>query len=398
MVLQPVILFLDTIWNNQLGDPPLWCMMNLQIDGWFLTFHFIHSDVLLPFLKQVIRFGNYYVYDFQTPGLPDYPKYFIWHDAYYFCSNEGSGGSPIYALNRSDMLNGVQTTQLLRWTVPVWCTWFQLASGADWEGSIPPPIGSPAYILRMYDDAMEWRDWSPWNLGIISELVESRKFSVNGPSNLNVTAFDSDVCPGYCAPSQAEEALMVIQQILMHRVQYRNFGTYESMVCNHVIDGWKQETPPRYPMVWARKDGTTPGLYTQEGTVPDADYRFMGSIAQDANGHIALGIVFPVRQFILPWESLHGIQATSGTNDIQWSSNSNRTWRIWWRQDGRLFTWKCRQILLRPALLVYRWIHGSVWMGYSNCKIWNVKGLQWTCDESNYPVRFPQVDWLLLKL
>ncbi|HNP49115.1 MAG TPA: T9SS type A sorting domain-containing protein [Bacteroidia bacterium] len=284
----------NTFWTQfgttGLGDPIV--MYDESADRWMISeLSISFSDVLIAISETSDPLGNYYVYDFQTPGLPDYPKYFIWHDAYYFCSNEGSGGSPIYALNRSDMLNGVQTTQLLRWTVPGFSALgFQLASGADWEGSIPPPIGSPAYILRMYDDA--------WSGG--TDHLEIWELSVNwsnpgssvltGPSNLNVTAFDSDVCPGYCAPQPSGGSIDVIQQILMHRVQYRNFGTYESMVCNHVIDPDGTGNSSGIRWYELRKDGTNPWSVYQEGTVsPDADYRFMGSIAQDANGHIALG-------------------------------------------------------------------------------------------------------------
>ncbi|HRH67062.1 MAG TPA: hypothetical protein PLU53_12240, partial [Bacteroidia bacterium] len=129
----------NTFWTQfgatGLGDPIV--MYDESADRWLLSeLSYSFSDVLIAISETNDPTGSYYVYQFQTPGLPDYPKYFIWNDGYYFCANEGSGGSPIYALNRADMLNGVQTTQLLRWTVPGFSAiGFQLASGADWDGA-----------------------------------------------------------------------------------------------------------------------------------------------------------------------------------------------------------------------------------------------------------------------
>lgn len=288
--------FCNTFWTQfgttGLGDPIV--MYDQAADRWMLSeLSNSFSDVLIAISQTSDPLGSYYVYDFQTPGLPDYPKYFIWNDGYYFCSNEGSGGSPIYALNRNDMLNGVQSTQLLRWTVPGFSAiGFQLASGADWDGSVAPPIGSPAYILRVYDDA--WGGGTDhlevWELAVNWSSPGSS--TLTGPTDLNVTSFDSELCPGfgYCVTQPSGGNLDVLQQVLMHRVQYRNFGSYESMLCNHVVDvdGTGNTSGVRWYEL--RKSGTDPWSVYQEGTVsPDAEHRFMGSIAQDASGNIALG-------------------------------------------------------------------------------------------------------------
>lgn len=286
----------NTFWTQfgttGLGDPIV--MYDEAADRWMISeLSVSFSDVLIAISETNDPLGSYYVYDFQTPGLPDYPKYFIWNDGYYFCSNEGSGGSPIYALNRADMLSGVQSTQLLRWSVPGFSAiGFQLASGADWDGAIPPPIGSPAYVLRIYDDA--WGGGSDhlevWDLQV--DWNNPGNSTLNGPTDLAVSPFDSEVCQGfgYCVSQPSAGNIDVLQQILMHRVQYRNFGSYESMLCNHVVDvdGTGNTSGVRWYEL--RKSGASPWSIYQEGTVsPDADYRFMGSIAQDASGNIALG-------------------------------------------------------------------------------------------------------------
>lgn len=286
----------NTLWTQfgttGLGDPIV--MYDQQADRWMLSeLSNSFSDVLLAISQTADPLGSYYVYDFQTPGLPDYPKYFIWNDGYYFCSNEGSGGSPIYALNRNALLTGVQSTNLLRWTIPGFSAiGFQLASGADWDGSTPPPIGSPAYILRTYDDA--WGGGvdhlEVWELAV--NWTSPGSSTLTGPTDLAVSPFDSELCPGfgYCVPQPAGGNLDVLQQIIMHRVLYRNFGSYESMVLNHVVD--VDGTGATAGVRWYELRKTSGGSWTvfQEGTfAPDGDSRFMGSIAQDGAGNIALG-------------------------------------------------------------------------------------------------------------
>jgi hypothetical protein len=75
----------------------------------------------------------------------------------------------------------------------------------------------------------------------------------------------------------------------MHRVQYRNFGTHESLVGNFTVDvdGADQGGIRWYEL---RKTGAGPWSLHQEGThAPDTDNRWMGSIALDGAGNIALG-------------------------------------------------------------------------------------------------------------
>ena len=73
---------------------------------------------------------------------------------------------------------------------------------------------------------------------------------------------------------------------LMYRLAYRNFGSHESLVVNHsvAVNGsggvrWYEiQSPNGTPVV------------AQQGTyAPDSSYRWMGSIAMDKIGDIALG-------------------------------------------------------------------------------------------------------------
>jgi uncharacterized repeat protein (TIGR01451 family) len=80
----------------------------------------------------------------------------------------------------------------------------------------------------------------------------------------------------------------------MYRLQYRNFGTHETMVFNHTVDAL--DTPDGYGQAgirWyeLRKTATAPWGMEQYGTYAPDDgiHRWMGSIAMDGNGNIALG-------------------------------------------------------------------------------------------------------------
>ena len=77
----------------------------------------------------------------------------------------------------------------------------------------------------------------------------------------------------------------------MWRLQYRNFLRYETLVGNLVTD---VDVTDHGGIRWFELRRTPPGSgpwnLFQEGTyAPDADHRWMGSIAMDGCGNMALG-------------------------------------------------------------------------------------------------------------
>jgi len=72
----------------------------------------------------------------------------------------------------------------------------------------------------------------------------------------------------------------------MYRLAYRNFGDHESLVVNHTVAGGPLAGVRWYEI---RSPATAPFVF-QEGTVVDPNVNFwMGSIAMDKMGDIALG-------------------------------------------------------------------------------------------------------------
>ncbi len=248
--------------------------------------------------------GSYYRWAFSTgSNFPDYPKYGIWPDAYYITTREFSGGSQVgigvYALNREQMLAGNPSPQVISFLTP-----YDYRSGhgllpPDLDGMLLPPAGSPAPFVGTMDDGA--------GLGAPYDAVTLWRFHVDWvvPGNstftyygaLSVAPFDSifPCSPGSrdCIPQPGtSEKLDILsyRQRPMWRLAYRNFGTHESLVTNQSVEA----APGMAGIRWyeIRDPNGTPYIY-QQGTyapgVSDGIHRWMGSIAMDHMGNMALG-------------------------------------------------------------------------------------------------------------
>jgi alpha-tubulin suppressor-like RCC1 family protein len=242
--------------------------------------------------------GGWYAYDFSTP-FPDYPKFGVWptdtnggQGSYVATANDGGPG--IFAMNRGAMLAG-SAAGFQRVSIPPLPGFsFQAPTPADADGAAPPPAQAPAVFMRHRDTEIHSGPPAP------GDLLEMWLFSVNWttPANstlitapsINVTDFDSTLCgqeSTSCIPQPGASPLLdPLNEIIMHRLQYRKFGGYEALAGNFVVDAGTNRAAVRWFEV--RKTGSTWALY-QEGTYsPNADNRWIGSIAMDQAGDIAL--------------------------------------------------------------------------------------------------------------
>ncbi len=277
------------------GDPVI--LYDQAADRWILTeFADLSFNKLLVAVSATSDpLGQWNAYQFETPTFPDYPKYFIWNDAYYVTTNEYNSQNtvPVYALDRNAMLNGAATAGMQEFGLPRFNNvGFQIATGADWDGINPPPVGAPAQIMRMYDDSWDggvdhleiWSLHVDWEQPINSFL--------DGPLDLPTAPFESQVCNGWMdciAQPNGGLPIDALEQILMYRVQYRNFGNYEAMVCNHVVDVNGNNLAGIRWYELRRTAGQDWSIYQQGTYSPDSRNRWMGSIAMDGKGNIGLG-------------------------------------------------------------------------------------------------------------
>jgi hypothetical protein len=129
-----------------------------------------------------------------------------------------------------------------------------------------------------------------WELDINFSTPSSS--TMTGPIRINIAEFDTQLCglafTGCFGQPGTTQTLMPIREMMMYRVQYRRFATHESIVLNFVTDVGGDRGGIRWCEL--RKTTGTWALY-QEGTFAPADglNRWMGSIAQDKHGNIALG-------------------------------------------------------------------------------------------------------------
>ncbi|MBI5914191.1 MAG: T9SS type A sorting domain-containing protein [Bacteroidetes bacterium] len=277
------------------GDPIV--VYDHEYDRWLITeFGPLSTSIFLIAVSATSDpLGSWYAYEFQAPGFPDYPKYSVWNNSYFITSNEGEDHIPVYALNRQQMLAGDDVVGVVRLpALPKFQTndAFQVASPVTWDGPVPPAADEPGYVVRIYDDAWEGGvdGLELWQIDI--DWADPNSSSAIGPIFIETEPFDSKICNSNifdCIAQPNGSTLSVLEQIVMHRVQYRNFGTHESMVLNHVVDadGNNQSGIRWYEL--RRVSGGDWFIYQQGTWSPDGDHRFMGSIAMDLSGNILMG-------------------------------------------------------------------------------------------------------------
>jgi hypothetical protein len=233
--------------------------------------------------------GTYNRYAFNYGSqFPDYPKLGVWPDAYYITFNifngNSFGGSKLCAYDRTSMLAGAAATQQC----------FQLSSSfggvlpADLDGTTAPPPGSPNFLLNFGANSLNlWKFHVDW--------ATPANTTLSGPTNIPVAAFTPACGGGTCIPQpNTRQQLDSLADRLMYRLAYRNFGAHESLVVNHSVAvgaGGKRGGASSVGVRWyeIQNPNATPKVFQQSTFSPDSSFRWMGSIAMDKVGDIAVG-------------------------------------------------------------------------------------------------------------
>jgi hypothetical protein len=227
---------------------------------------------------------NRYAFSFPSPNtnFPDYPKLGVWPDGYYVTANIFNphfSGAMACALDRANILAGN----------PAGIICFQEPSNissllpSDLDGRMLPPAGSPNFMVGLADasDLNFFRfhaDFgNPPNSTFTGPtLIPVASFSE--PCSLSTRACITEPNPGEKVDSLGDR--------VMYRLAYRNFGNHESLMVNHTIEGGAEAGVRWYEI---RSPGGAPFVF-QQGTVVDPNINYwMGSIAMDSAGNIALG-------------------------------------------------------------------------------------------------------------
>ena len=231
--------------------------------------------------------GSYNRYSYQYSNFPDYPKLSIWPDAYYITYNQfnSSGttflGANVCALNRANMLTGAAATQQCFTT----STSFGGLLAADLDGSTLPPSGEAETLMGLGTTATSLDYWH-----FHVDWTTPANSSFTGPTSLTVASYTT-ACgtSGTCIPQASGgggQQLDSLSDRIMYRLAYRNYGDHESLVTDDSVTAGSSVGVRWYEF---RLAGGNPSVFQQGTYSPDSTYRWMGSIAMDHGGDIALG-------------------------------------------------------------------------------------------------------------
>jgi hypothetical protein len=303
------------------GDPVV--LYDQFMDRWLLS-QFTTSglnDPTKPFWNCVAvstsgdPAGTYYRYAFETTSdgifyFPDYPKYGNWTDSYVLTTREFGPtieyGIGVYALEKNKMVNGDPNARSVKFFIdgndpdllPL------VGDGllpSDVDGKQKPktdtaiPIigtqdddadyGATFDALNIWDLFIKWRSTPIASLGLNTQLHTA---SFDSIFPCTPTSRDCLPQPGIVNTAQYLDILSYRQRPTF-RLAYRNFKTYESLVTNQSVEATPGVAGARWYEI--RRDGAgTYSLY-QQGTYAPGDgvHRWMGSIAMDKKGNMALG-------------------------------------------------------------------------------------------------------------
>jgi hypothetical protein len=261
------------------GDPIV--QYDKIANRWILTQFAVETT---PFLQCVAvsttsdATGTYNRYAFSFgSNFPDYPKLGVWPDAYYITFNMFGpinflGADPC-AMDRNKMLNG-QTATII-------C--FQQNSSignmlpSDMDGTIQPAAGEPGFFLNFGTNSLRL-----WKFHV--DFATPANSTFTGPTTLSVSNFSTLCGGGTCVVQPGTtQRLDSLADRLMYRLAYRKFADgHEALVVNHAItsgERWYEIHDPN----------GTPTVFQQGTFSPDSSTRWMGSVAMDQSGDIALG-------------------------------------------------------------------------------------------------------------
>src|SRR5437773_3811628 len=299
------------------GDPVV--LYDQFMDRWILS-QFTTSgldDPSKPFWNCVAvsttsdPTGSYYRYAVETGHFqffPDYPKYGNWTDSYVLTTREFGPtveyGIGVYALEKNKMVNGQPARAVnffLDGNDPAMLP--LVGDGllaADIDGKQKPKTDAAIPIVGTQDDGAGYGADSDalniWDLSVKWNSAPSSSLTLN--TQLPTAAFDSIFpcaptardClpqPGITNPAQYLDILSYRQRPTF-RLAYRNFKDHESLVTSQSVEAAPGVAGERWYEI--RRAGGAYGLY-QQGTYAPGDgvHRWMGSIAQDKKGNMALG-------------------------------------------------------------------------------------------------------------
>ncbi|MFN2511680.1 MAG: Calx-beta domain-containing protein [Pyrinomonadaceae bacterium] len=298
---------------NDDGDPIV--LYDSFADRWIITQFVVSGPAPLAQCFAISQTGDatgsYFTYEFVMPNnkFNDYPKFGVWPNGYYWSNNQfnlaGSAflGVGVFALDRAKVLAGDPTASYIYFDLETAIPNARSMLPSDADGLAPPPPSAPNVFA--YFNANEFTGDAGDSLRLFNfhadfAVPANSRFAERADSPLPVAAFNPLNPSGQDdieqpPPSTATSALDSISDRLMHRLQYRNFGSYEALTVNHTVNvgtGATLATHQAGVRYYELRRTVPAGAWTareQATFAPDTDNRWMGSSAMDNQGNLAMG-------------------------------------------------------------------------------------------------------------
>ncbi len=278
---------------NNSNDGDAIVLYDENADRWLFSQFSLPNYPYGPFYENVAisqtsdPTGTWYRYQFQFADMPDYPKLSVWGDGYYmtirkFASGSGNWlGPAVVAMDRTEMLTGNPAAAMVMFSLP---TSSEGPLAADCDSEFPPD-STPCPVcylnsngttsnIKLYEFHPDWVTPANSTFGL-AYTIPITPFSFWSYQNVITQKGTSKTLDAFS------------RKVIMHRMPLRKFSDHLSMLLNTTV----QITGSLAGIRWMelRHDGSDWSLY-QEGTYsPDNNHRWMGSIALDSLGNIALG-------------------------------------------------------------------------------------------------------------
>ncbi len=231
---------------------------------------------------------NLYAYQIQADGTQTGQKLATWIDGYYLATritnNSVYAGPSACAVDRSQMLIGqTATMQCVQINNPKLTN----MDPSNMDGSVAPPTGSPNYFLMQGPAGSNKLFLYRFHV----DFTNPANTKLTGPVQISVAAYTES---GNIPQFGTAEMLHSNGDTIRPQIQYRNFPNasppHESLILTHSIVTGSGSTKG-VGMRWyeLRNPAGKPVVYQQGTYAPDTNYRWMGAIAMDSAGDIALG-------------------------------------------------------------------------------------------------------------
>jgi hypothetical protein len=308
--------------NGDVFFTPRWELMvnyDPPADRWIISRFGADRDICIAVSQTGDPTGSWYIYHFKMPENRAAQRSLIgvWTDGYYFSTRECVPGvcdthtNGFFAFNREKMISGDATANFVYFSRPASSDSMPLP--ADIDGYAPPPAAVPQTFFEM--DADEFgagRTDSLLSYEFVPNYANPASSTLTAKPAVPVAAFDARYHNIEQPPNTLDSMLFSQGGALMYRVAYRNLGSVGNPVNSYVMN-WTvnvsgvaptssaaYQAAPRWTEL--RRDGAGALSVFDQGThAPDPDptppetrgnagrNRWLGSIAQDNQGNLALG-------------------------------------------------------------------------------------------------------------